>query len=182
MKILLISSSIRAKRNSHRVTLFLQQKLSKTGNSESWVIDLKEENIPLFHERYVDMINPPAALKKISEKIKSADGIIFITPEHNGSISAALKSFIDIYGSAEFGGKPIGVASVSTGIFGGINAATSLQQIILSINAYPVPKMLLTGEVIKHVDAEGNALTPAFESKVETFLIPFLDFVERLKK
>ncbi len=87
---------------------------------------------------------------------------------------------IDIFGAAEFADKPIGVASVSTGILGGIKAALSLQQIILSINGYPFPKMLLTGEVDKQVDSTGNALNPVYERKVETFLIPFLNFVAKL--
>jgi len=182
MKIVLISSSIRIQRNSHRVALLLQQKINGTGKFESNIIDLKEESIPLFQERYIDMADPPPNLKAISEELKSADGIIFITPEYNGSISAALKSLIDIYGSAEFADKPIGVAAVSTGALGGIRAALSLQQIILGINAYPFPRMLLTGEVTKQVDEMGKIVIPGIEVKIEGFLTPFLGFVEKLKK
>lgn len=126
------------------------------------------------------MTDSQPSLISISEKLKSADGIIFITPEYNGTISAPLKSMIDIFGSAEFAGKPIGVASVSTGILGGVRAAQSLQQIILAINAYPFPKMLLTAEVTEQVDEMGNVLSPVYEKKADTFLMPFLNFVAKL--
>jgi chromate reductase len=40
--------------------------------------------------------NPPAAWTEFRERIKAADAILFVTPEHNRSVPAALKNAIDI--------------------------------------------------------------------------------------
>jgi chromate reductase len=46
--------------------------------------------------------NPPAAWTAFRECIKAADAILFVTPEHNRSVPAALKNAIDI-GSRPYG-------------------------------------------------------------------------------
>jgi hypothetical protein len=68
-----------------------------------------------------------------------SDGIIFLTPKYNGSFSSDLKNFIDVFAKEGFLGKPIGVATGSTGAMGGVRAANQLQQVILSLFAYPQP-------------------------------------------
>lgn len=40
--------------------------------------------------------NPPAAWTEFRKRIKAADAILFVTPEHNRSVPAALKNAIDI--------------------------------------------------------------------------------------
>ena len=63
--------------------------------------------------------DPPAAWTQFRERIKVADAVLFVTPEHNRSVPAALKNAIDIgsrpYGKSTWTGKPGAVVSASPG-------------------------------------------------------------------
>jgi chromate reductase, NAD(P)H dehydrogenase (quinone) len=63
--------------------------------------------------------NPPAAWTTFRERIESADGVLFVTPEYNSSVPAALKNAIDVgsrpYGKSAWSGKPGAVVTASPG-------------------------------------------------------------------
>src|SRR5258708_40370279 len=69
---------------------------------------------------------PPAAWTEFRERIKAADAVIFVTPEHNRSVPAALKNAIDVgsrpYGQSACSGKPGAVVSASPGDIEGFGA------------------------------------------------------------
>jgi azobenzene reductase len=178
MTITIISSSVRTDRTSHRVALALEKQIAATGNAVSF-IDLKELNLPIAEERFQNMANKSEALLQTAQQLQAAEAIIIVTPEYNGSITTALKNLLDIFGKNEFAGKPIGVATVSTGIMGGVRAAYQLQQIILALQAYPQPQMLLTGEVTKQLNELGDVINPVYAPKIATFLNAFLGFAKR---
>src|SRR3982750_530864 len=68
----------------------------------------------------------PAPWRAFRDRIRRCDGVIFITPEYNRSIPAALKNAIDVgsrpYGKSAWAGKPGAVISVSPGVIGGFGA------------------------------------------------------------
>lgn len=113
------------------------------------------------------------------DMLKTSDGIIFLTPEYNGGISSGLKNFIDVFAKDGFRGKPIGVATGSTGSRGGIRAAYQVQRIILSLFAYPQPEMLLVGEMQKKFDESGILLDKDFQSILDNYVDSFIDFTKR---
>ena len=51
------------------------------------------DDLPLFNQD--NEANPPPAVTRVKEQIAAADGVLFVTPEHNRSIPAALKNAID---------------------------------------------------------------------------------------
>ena len=61
--------------------------------------------------------NPPASWTQFRERIRSADAVLFVTPEHNRSVPATLKNAIDVgsrpYGKSAWSGKPGAVVSAS---------------------------------------------------------------------
>jgi NAD(P)H-dependent FMN reductase len=178
MQITIISSSVREGRTSHRVALALKSAIKPLGH-EAIIIDLKELSLPPFSERLAFMKDKPDKLVATSEILKKSNAIIFVTPEYNGSIPSSLKNFIDVFGKAEFAGKPMGVATASNGIMGGVRAAYQLQQIILALQAYPQPQMLLTLEVTKQLNEQGELINPAFQTKLDLFVNSFLGFASR---
>jgi NAD(P)H-dependent FMN reductase len=178
MKFVIVSGSTREGRTTHRVALALQRALQALAH-ESHIIDLKEAALPPFTERLALLQDKPSQLLAISAKLQAAQAIIFLTPEYNGSISSALKGFIDTFGKGEFAGKPIATATASTGIMGGMRAAQHLQQIILALQAYPQPQMLLTAEVTKQLNEEGEIINPAYQPKLDGFVSAFVKFAEK---
>lgn len=179
MKITLISSSTRTGRLSPRVAFALKSAIEKTGESAQ-IIDLSAVDLPIFEERFNYLENPNEKIKTVFDTLMASDGFIFLTPEYNGSISSGLKNFIDVFAKDPFIGKPIGVATASTGALGGIRAAYQLQQIILSIFGYPIPQMLTVGNMDKVLDEKGMVLDEDFQKRLDSFLKAYLSFVAKL--
>jgi NAD(P)H-dependent FMN reductase len=178
MNIKIVSGSTRIGRNSHRVALALNNKITALG-IESSIVDLNEINLPPFEERLSFLPEKPERLVEMSNELLSSTGYIFVTPEYNGGISSSLKNFIDTFGRPEFAGKPIAVASVSSGALGGIRAAMSLQQLILAIQAFPQPQMLNVADVEEQLNNEGEIINPSFEKKLDSFVSSFIGFAKR---
>jgi chromate reductase len=86
--------------------------------------------------------NPPAEYVDFRNKVKAADGVLFVTPEYNRSIPGVLKNAIDVgsrpYGQSVWGGKPGAVVSVSVSPIGGFGANHILRQSMVFLD---VPMM-----------------------------------------
>ncbi len=179
MNITVISGSTRAGRVSHRIALALENALKSSGD-DVHVLDLNEMDLPVFEERYDALIEKPAAWTEVMETLVASDGLIFVTPEYNGSLTPALKNFIDIFSKRGFKGKPIGVATGTSGPMGGIRAAYQLQQIILALFAYPMPHMLTVGLMEAMIDENGNSQNPEFDKKLNLFTSQYQDFAGKI--
>jgi NAD(P)H-dependent FMN reductase len=166
------------RRQPHRAAYYLKKKL-KNRNIETDLIDLAEEPVPVLKERVGCHPDPPENAVEISERLHQADAILLVTPEYHSSISGALKNAIDYYWS-EFQKKPIGVVAASAGGFGGINASTHLQQIILGVGAYPMPLNLLVPRIHKAFDESNEPQNEKIVQSTENFLDEFLWFADAL--
>src|SRR5258706_2605009 len=78
--------------------------------------------------------SPPADWVAFRERLQKSNGVLFVTPEYNRSISGVLKNAIDVgsrpYGKSSFNGKPTGIVSNSPGPLSGVSAAKQLQNIL----------------------------------------------------
>jgi chromate reductase len=106
------------------------------------------EGIPPFNQDLESAM--PERVKEFKSKIKSADAILIVTPEHNYSIPGVLKNAIDWasrpHGDNSFEGKPVAVMSASTGMLGGARAQYHLRQVFVFLNMHPInkPEVLVT--------------------------------------
>ena len=181
MNITIVSSSTRIGRVSHRIALALDNQITRAGH-EAKVIDLLELELPRFSERYANLPDKPESWQETMDMLRGSDGIIFLTPEYNGSFSSGLKNFIDVFAKEGFRGKPIGVATGSTGAVGGLRAAYQLQQVILSLFAYPQPQMLTVGKMQDRFDGEGAISDEGFRPRFESYVNQFIEFCARLSE
>ena len=89
-------------------------------------------DLPLY-DRDLDE-NSPAAYTRVREAVANADGVLLVTPEHNGGISAMIKNAIDVVsrpmGQSKWIGKPAGIVSLGAGASGGVRAAHYLLRFI----------------------------------------------------
>ena len=178
MKIAILLGSVRMGRQTHKAAYYLKKKLENR-NIETDLIDLAEEPLPVLKERVGHHPDPPENAVEISKRLHEGDALLLVTPEYHGSISGALKNAIDYYWN-EFQKKPIGVVAASAGGFGGINASTHLQQIILSVGAYPMPLKLLIPQVHDAFDESYEPQNENIEQSAENFLDEFLWFADAL--
>jgi NAD(P)H-dependent FMN reductase len=150
----IISSSVRIDRNSHRVALYFKNFLHTNNLATAEILDLKEYNFPLFDERLRLQKNPTGDVIDFAEKIKTADGVLIVTPEYNGGYHASLKNVVDLLYD-EWHRKPVAISTVSDGIFGGTQVITSLQFSLWKIKAWTVPAMFPVTKVSGAFDENG---------------------------
>jgi NAD(P)H-dependent FMN reductase len=182
MMIRIISSSVRVGRKSPRLALYFKNYINKNGLGEAEILDLADFDFPIFEERLRLQENPLPEALEFADKINSADGILIVTPEYNGSIPASLKNAIDLLGP-EWKHRPVALCTVSAGVFGGSQALVALQFSLWKLGALTVPAMFPVPEVEKHFDEKGRALRPEETDKqAQSFLKELLFFIAALSK
>mgnify|MGYP000858820162 CR=1 FL=1 len=178
MQIAIFSSSTRINRQSHRVCLGLEKYIQEHTPHKVVVLDLAAYNFPIMEEVLHKLPDVPDGLHEFAQHVRHSDAFIFVSPEYNGSYTAALKNAVDYLKENEFNRKVIGVASVTTGPLGGMRAALAMQQLALGISGFAIPQMLTVGSVIERFDEEGNLTDPAFIKKMRFFMDGFLWLAE----
>ncbi len=180
--IAIISASVRTGRNSHRVALYFKNFLESNQLATVEILDLAAYNFPIFEERLRYQKDPAPATLEFAEKIKTADGVIIVTPEYNGGYPASLKNVVDLLYD-EWRRKPVAISTASDGIFGGSQVITSLQFSLWKIRAWSVPAMFPVPKVQEAFDAEGNPADKAgVDKRAGNFVGELLWCVEAVKR
>ncbi len=162
--IIILSASVRLKRNSHRVALYFKSYIEEHQLAKAEILDLNEYQFPVFNERLKYQENPTSDVLEFAAKIKAADGVIIVTPEYNGGYPAALKNVTDLLYD-EWHRKPIAISTASDGVFGGTQVITSLQFSLWKIRAWTVPAMFPVPKVQEAFDEKGVASDKAGADK-----------------
>jgi chromate reductase len=93
----------------------------------------------------------PTAWTAFRDQMATADAVLFVTPEYNRSVPAALKNALDVgsrpYGHSVWNLKPAAVMSVSPGALGGFGANHHLRQSLVFLN---MPAMQQPEAYISH--------------------------------
>ncbi|MDT5032987.1 MAG: hypothetical protein QOC94_3158 [Actinoplanes sp.] len=80
-------------------------------------------DVVLYNED-IDQPRVVAAADRLRAEVHSADALLLVTPEYNGTMSAALKNAIDWisrpFGAGAISGKPVAVIGASHGQYGGV--------------------------------------------------------------
>jgi NAD(P)H-dependent FMN reductase len=122
----------------------------------------------------------PQEYREVTSHMLQGDAFILVTPEYNGSYSAALKNLLDHYPKHHH--KVFGIVTASPGNLGGVRAALQLQELIFALFGIGSPYMLVTPQVEKKFDSEGKLIDPSFAKPVDVFLKEFLWLSERVRE
>ncbi len=179
--IVIISSSIRHNRKSHRVALFFQKFIESKGQDPPEILDLKVYNFPLFTERLARMENPQPEWVAFGDRINRAEGVIIVTPEYNGGYPASLKNVIDFM-YKEWHRKPMAIATVSDGRYGGTQVIQSLQFTLWKIGAWTIPVRYHVSNIDTSYDENGNSANPDVTDKLAGALLEELLWSIRAKR
>ena len=158
--------SVRRGRQSIKVARFAARRLTERGN-QAQILDLADYDFPVMEERLHVLDDPPPGMKDFSETLRSADAVVVITPEYNGGIPGALKNTLD-YFYGEWEKKPVGVVSVSAGGFGGVQAQSQIQLLLLKVKALPVAAMAVSN-VGRSFEDDGTPTEPHYEKGFARF-------------
>jgi chromate reductase len=137
-----------------------------------------------FYTQDLETASPPPAWTAFRNRVKAADAVLFVTPEYNRSIPAALKNAVDVgsrpYGHSAFAGKPAAVVSSSMGPLGGFGANHHLRQslVFLDMPVLQQPEMYLTSVSNDWFDADGRAKGDQTRAFLGQFAVKFATWIE----
>lgn len=127
-QIAVVVGSIRADSLNRKLALALAHLAPPEFSFEHVRID----TLPLYNQDLDG--KQPQEVQTFKSRIAAAQGVLFVTPEYNRSISGVLKNAIDHgsrpYGQSVWGGKPAGVIGVSVGAIGTALAQQHLRNVL----------------------------------------------------
>ena len=176
-----IYGSARRDRQGIKAVRFVVRKL-KERDHEVTLIDSAEHELPfldLMYKEYEDG-KAPAAMEKVAEALRSADGFVVVSAEYNHSIPAALKNLLDHYQS-EYLYKPSAIVTYSAGPFGGVRALVNLRAILAELGTPSIPSAFPVSQVGSVFDDDGNPLVQAYDERIVRFLDEFEWYANALK-
>jgi chromate reductase, NAD(P)H dehydrogenase (quinone) len=155
VKILGIAGSLR-KDSYNRLLLGLAGQLVPPG-AVLETFDL--EGIPVYNQD--NELSPPQKIQELKRLVRAADALLFVTPEHNFSVPAALKNVIDWVSRPPadnaWAGKPAAIMGASMGRTATARAQAHLRQIFSYVDVHPINRpMVMIGEAAQAFDALGN--------------------------
>ena len=140
-------------------------------------------DLPFYNQDLEDHGTPPS-WRRFRDRIRAADGVLFVTPEYNRSIPGALKNAVDVgsrpYGQGVWAGKPGAVVSASPGAIGGFGANQHLRQTLAAVGVPVLPQPeIYIGGVDKLVDDEGDFANESTSELLKRFIGAFGRWIER---
>ena len=135
------------------------------------------DDLPLYNQDLE--ANFPAQANRLKSEIEAADAILIVTPEHNRSISAALKNAIDWasrpWGKSSWAGKFVAVTGTSAGAVGTAAAQQQLRELMTNL-AGPVAGGQYFIQFKDGLVDENGTIT---DEKTRAFLQGFVDGIAK---
>ena len=128
----------------------------------------------------------PDTVNALGESIRSADGVIFVTPEYNYSVPGVLKNAIDWVSrlpDQPFKNKAIALQSASQGVLGGARAQYHLRQTMVFVEAYVFnrPEIMIASAKGKFDESNGQISDEPTRGLIKQQLAGFAQFIRQLK-
>lgn len=148
------------------------------------VLEIKD--VPMFNQDEDQSNN--FALRYLYNKITRADGVIIATPEHNHTITPALKSTLEWLSFGDlhpFENKPIMIVGASYYDQGTSRAQVHLRKILEApgVNAYAMPgNEFLLGKAKEAFDDKGDIINPSTVDFLGSCLDNFIKYVGVVKQ
>jgi NAD(P)H-dependent FMN reductase len=157
-RILVFYGSYRSDRMGIRLAHFVVEGFRARGDDVE-LIDAKEVNLPMLDRMYKEHKKgeAPDALEKLADKIRGADGFVFITGEYNWGMQPGLKNLTDHF-LEEWFWRPAAIASYSAGRFAGARAATAWHGTLSEMGMVVVSSTIAAGPIAQTLDEAGKPI------------------------
>jgi chromate reductase len=137
---------------------------------------------PLYNADIQNSTGFPAPVNTLAEAIRSADGVIIVTPEYNFSTPGGLKNALDWVSrlpNQPFAGKPIALQSASPGPLGGGRVQYDLRKTFVFLDALTLnkPEIFVGGFASKFDEKTGEIKDDATRNFIKQQLESFANFI-----
>ena len=183
MNIISICGSLR-KGSYNRILMNALPGLAPAGMSLKEAPSFAE--FPLYNADIKNSSGFPATVGTMADAIRSADGVIFCTPEYNFSIPGVLKNAIDWLSrpphDAKLKGKPVAILGAG-GRLGSARAQYHLRQVCGCLGMLPVPRPeIFVLNAWERFDADGRLTDQAVIRQLGELLAALDDWARLLKR
>src|SRR3981081_1127624 len=97
----------------------------------------------------------PAAVEQRAQKIRAADGFVFVAGEYNWGIQPGLKNLTDHF-LEEWFWRPAAIASYSAGRFSGVRAATAWHGTLSEMGMVVISSTIAAGPIAQSLSEQGK--------------------------
>jgi len=143
------------------------------------------EGIPPYNQ---DVENePPPRVRELKAAVRSADALLFCSPEYSYSIPGVLKNAID-WGTRPGGdncwdGKPGAIMGVSLGLLGTARMQYHLRQVFVNVGILTLNKPeVMIGQAAQRFDADLNLTDEKTREFVQKLVVALVDWARRLER
>lgn len=128
-------------------------------------VDLAAFDLPLYSAAIEAGAFPPDA-ERLKALLAAQDGLLFVSPEYNGSLPPLLKNAIDwasrptggegLVALTAYRGKAAAIMSASISPFGGLRGLMHLRQILSTIQMLVIPEQVVVPNAHTAFAADGS--------------------------
>jgi NAD(P)H-dependent FMN reductase len=181
MNVAIITGSTRPGRNNEAVAHWVHDIARKRTDAAFELVDIASFELPLFDEPKSPMFGQYTKphTRAWSEKIASFDGYVFVTPEYNHGIPAALKNGLDFL-YREWNNKAAGFVSYGGGA-SGARAVEQLRLVMAELMVATVRAQVLLSLVTDFEQWTKFKPLPQREADVTTMLDQVVSWATALK-
>ena len=157
-KLLVFYGSYRSDRVGIRMANFVVSELRAHG-AEVELIDAKAVALPMLDRMYKEYApgTAPPAMAELADKIRAADGFVFVIGEYNWGPQPGLKNLTDHF-LEEWFWRPAAVVSYSPGRLAGARAATAWHPILSEMGMVVVSSTVAVASIQSTFDEEGKPI------------------------
>jgi NAD(P)H-dependent FMN reductase len=134
------------------------------------LIDLADLDLPVMRRRLGEADDAPQGAVALNEKLSRSNGLLIVAPEYKNGYPGSLKNAFDYLPAGVLRRKPVGIVTVSSGGFGGLNCLAQLRLVCLALGGVPIPMALPVSRVDEAFDEGGGVRDPRLEARVGPFL------------
>jgi len=155
--------------------------LTKLGADKFAFSFIQIDDLPLYNQDLEAEL--PKSVARFKSEVAAADGLLFVTPEHNRSIPTVLKNAIDWgarpYGQNSWNHKPAAITGTSPGAIGTAIAQQHLRQVLGNLGV-----LIMGGEAYVSfkpglIDADGAIADESTRKFLQGFVDQFATLVAR---
>jgi chromate reductase len=145
-------------------------------------------DLPLYNQDYDGSPGEPEQYARFRDQVRSADGVLFVSPEYNRGMPGVLKNAIDVgsrpSGQSVWDKKPAAIVTASPGSIGGFGSNHQIRQSCVFLN---MPVMQQPEAYLGHVsdgsfDESGCLKDGPLKDLVTTLAHSFHDWVDMIHR
>jgi chromate reductase len=189
-RLLFFPASLRRQSHQRRLLDYFAESLSSS--CEIDMLTPEDVNLPLFNQDLEQSEPVLSEVIALQARFKAADGFVVASPEYNGHMSPYLKNTVDWVSrlpridahyatESPFRGKPVLLASASTGWTGGLLGLQSARSVFSYLGCLVTADQICVSDAEQWVANDRFHFEDAFVEHIRKTLMAFLGVVSDLR-